>query len=329
MRTTTFDRRAIPIVVVLVVFHSSPQRAASQDLSSADLLPVSDLHTTVERPLQQRLKAAFPQSFREGVDMLWEPGEGWVSPEVFNWWASRVEIRGLNEAAAERMFSRISERSPVFSSPHSKQTCAVVGASRNLLNSDYGRQIDAHDVVIRVNRAPTEEFKSDVGEKTTHHVMWPTNFGKDLADRRAVLLFNPLTLHTENLFDWILELVEQVLPWDAGRVRIIHPEFVKYLHEGWLEARGGFPSTGFTAMMVAVHICDEVDVFGFGADAEGRWDRYYEDEVNEMTDLHPADVEGRIRRELAGKGILRVFLGSRSESGAELLESPADAPHPG
>ena len=55
----------------------------------------------------------------------------------------------------------------------------------------------------------------------------------------------------------------------------------------------------------------------FGADAQGRWDRYYEDDPMEPTDQHPADFEGRLRREMEDKGILKVFLGNRSENGVE------------
>jgi hypothetical protein len=73
-----------------------------------------------------------------------------------------------------------------------------------------------------------------------------------------------------------------------------------------------------------VHVCDEVDVFGFGADSEGRWDRYYEDDPVVPSDLHPADLEGRLRREMEDKGILRVFLGNRSENGIEFPGFDAD-----
>ena len=312
------SRRLVALTAgfVILVF-LAPLRAAAQESGSPDRQEEPNLETSVRRPSQQRLEAAFPDSFREGVDIFWEPPDGWVSPEVFDWWVSRVEPKGLTREAAQRMFSRISGRSPVFSMSSRRQICAVVGASRNLLGSRYGPLIDAHDVVIRVNRAPTDDFRTDVGSKTTHHVMWPTDRNEAQADRRAFLLMNPLTLHTEDLFDWILNLVEHDLPWDAGRVRIIHPEFVKYLHEDWTKERGYFPSTGFIALMIAVHICDDVDVFGFGADAQGRWDRYYEDDPMEPTDQHPADFEGRLRREMEDKGILKVFLGNRSENGVE------------
>jgi len=324
MKTRTSRRHALPLAAGLILTFLVPRATVAQDRSSSKPHEFDNLETSVRGGLQQSLQAAFPDSFREGVDIFWGPGDGWVSPEVFNWWASRVDPRGLNQDAATRMFSRISGRSPVFSIPRRRQICAVVGASRNLLGSRYGNLIDAHNVVFRVNRAPTADFHRDVGEKTTHHITWPTDFGKGMADRRAYLLLNPMTVATENLFDWIVSLVEDSLRWDPGRVRIIHPEFVKYIYEDWMDERGQFPSTGFIALMIAVHVCDDVDVFGFGADADGRWDRYYEDDPAVPTGLHPAEFEGEFRREMEDKGILKVFLGNRSESGVEFFDFELD-----
>jgi hypothetical protein len=273
---------AVVLVLVLLVLVRTPARGPvtperkpppKPDFSVSG--PFPNLKTSLRGPLQQKMQAAFPDSFREGVDVFLEARDGWVSDEVFDWWVSLVDAEGLTREGAERMFSRISDESPVFPYSHKRQICAVVGASGNLLGSRYGPLIDAHDLVFRVNRAPTDAFDSDVGCRTTHHVAWPTNLHPELADRRALLLWNPLTLHTPDLFDRMLFLAEEKMRWDPARVRVIHPEFVKYLHEGWMEEQGQFPSTGFIAMMLAVHVCDEVDVFGFGADALGRWDRYF------------------------------------------------------
>lgn len=301
----------------------APIRTRTHDATPVIPNSSANLETSLRGPLQRKLQAEYPDSFRVGVDIFLEPREGWVSQEVFDWWVARVNPEGLDRSGAERLFSRISSESPVFPRDE-RRICAVVGASRNLLGSGYGRLIDAHDVVFRVNRAPTEDYDSDVGEKTTHHVAWPTDLSPSVADRWAFLLFNPLTLHTPNLFDWMLTLVEHELPWPADRVRIINPEFVKYLDEYWTKGRGDFPSTGLIAMMVALHVCDEVDIFGFGADAAGRWDRYYEDNPKEPTGLHPADFEGQLRQDMEERGILKVFLGNRSADGVKFQSFMTD-----
>ena len=283
--------------------------------------------TSSNEPLQRALGTAFPDSFRDGIDIFWEPSDDWISPEVFEWWVSHLEegdVNGLTREAAERMFSYFSEDGPVFSGPDPRRICAVVGASGNLLESGYGDLIDGHDFVFRVNRAQTDRFESDVGEKTTHHVIWPRELEEWQFNRESNLLITPVSANTKDVFDRIVNLVVDDFRWDPRRVRIIHPEFVKYVHEEWTDGRMTYPSTGFIALMIALHVCDEVDVFGFGADAAGRWDRYYEDVPEDVSQFHPADIEARLMREMEEKGILRIYRGNRREPSAGADTSSQD-----
>ena len=302
---------AIVFQVLLV-----PQPLAAQ-VGIAAVPPADfDLKSSLWGPLQRKLEAAYPASFEIGVEVFWEPHDGWVTPEVLDWWAHRItieDLEGVNPKAAKRMLWRVPEASPVFRKPPGRRLCAVVGASRNLLGSSYGDLIDAHDMVFRVNRAPTEKYATDVGKDTTHHVMWPRELEEWEFDRNAFLLMTPIAASNPDIFDGIVRLAEHDLGWDLGRVRIIHPEFVRYVHQNWTEDRGGYPSTGFIALMIALHVCDEVDVFGFGADAQGRWDRYYQDNPDDVRKFHPTDFEGQLRREMEKNGILKVFQGSRRE----------------
>lgn len=47
---------------------------------------------------------------------------------------------------------------------------AIVGSSGSLKNSGLGNIIDGYDVVIRFNRAPTDGYENDVGQKTSLRV---------------------------------------------------------------------------------------------------------------------------------------------------------------
>ena len=49
--------------------------------------------------------------------------------------------------------------------------CAVVGNSANLLHYRNGANVDAHDMVIRLNDAPTMGFEEFVGSKTTFRLV--------------------------------------------------------------------------------------------------------------------------------------------------------------
>jgi hypothetical protein len=317
MRVESVRRPVFPAVVFVAAFLLLPCPTLAQNWPGETEALADDLRTSVKGPLQERLAQAYPNSFQQGVDIFWEPRDGWVSDDVFNWWFSIVpeeDRGGINREGAERMFSRFPNQGRVFSLSKKRRLCAVVGPSRNLLESRYGHLIDAHDVVIRINRAPTDDYDSDVGDRTTHHLMWPRKLEEGQFDRRAFLLMTPVAFNTQDIFGRIIELVLG-FEWDPELVRFIHPAFVKYLHENWTEERGYYPSTGFIALMLALHVCDEVDVFGFGADALGRWDRYYSDGAVDESAFHPGDYEGQLRREMEARGLLKVFRGSRAERG--------------
>lgn len=56
-------------------------------------------------------------------------------------------------------------------------SCAVVGNSNNLENRNFGIEIDEHDIVIRFSCAPTKNFESDVGSKTSFRFVYPEAMG--------------------------------------------------------------------------------------------------------------------------------------------------------
>ena len=75
-------------------------------------------------------------------------------------------------------------------------SCAVVGSAGKLRGAAFGKAIDAHEAVIRVNAAPVRGFESAVGSRTTWRVhvrppvsnLWVTTCAAALA---VWLLFCP------------------------------------------------------------------------------------------------------------------------------------------
>lgn len=57
------------------------------------------------------------------------------------------------------------------------KTCAVVGSSGLLLAREAGPEVDAHDAVIRFNRAPALGFEAFVGRRTTLRLVNRQHFG--------------------------------------------------------------------------------------------------------------------------------------------------------
>lgn len=51
-----------------------------------------------------------------------------------------------------------------------------------------------------------------------------------------------------------------VAPLLSTQVLILSPAFLKYIHDNWTQHHGRYPSTGFTALLFALHACQQVSV---------------------------------------------------------------------
>ncbi|KAL0993378.1 hypothetical protein UPYG_G00106990 [Umbra pygmaea] len=169
------------------------------------------------------------------------------------------------------------------SGPERCRTCAVVGNSGNLKGSHYGALIDFCDTIIRINKALTSGFEEDVGCRTTHHIMYPES-AIDLNSTTHLILFPFKTLDLQWLPGAITNgstitfghsPIPSKINANKDLVLVLHPRFMKYVHEVWLNYQGNYPSSGFMALILALHICDEVKVFGFGPDKEGNIHHYF------------------------------------------------------
>jgi len=97
-------------------------------------------------------------------------------------------VTGLSRLHVDRRYRRAFEHN--IRSQHAgtiidsmrKGSCAIVGNSGLLLKTTYGAMIDLHDVVIRMNLAPTTGYERHVGEKTSVRVL-NNALGKVLTDK--------------------------------------------------------------------------------------------------------------------------------------------------
>ncbi|KAK2830080.1 hypothetical protein Q5P01_018011 [Channa striata] len=198
-------------------------------------------------------------------------------------------------------------------SPNRYRFCAVVGNSVNLKGSRYGPLIDFHDIVIRINHGSTKGYESDVGTKTTHHVMYPESAVQ--LDNTTHLVFTPFKmkdlLWLQKTFTVGKKSVKSKTIANKDLVMIFNPAFMKYIHENWLDKRGKYPSTGFLTLALSIKICDKVSVFGFGADSDGNWSHYFEKLRNKKlkTGPHSGMYEYEIIQKLHKFGKINLFRG--------------------
>ncbi|XP_075968956.1 CMP-N-acetylneuraminate-beta-galactosamide-alpha-2,3-sialyltransferase 1-like [Anarhichas minor] len=238
-----------------------------------------------------------------------------LSEDNFDWWKhiqGRGQIMSVYREKVERLFQLVPASAHVeASSPDRCRTCAVVGNSGTLMKSHYGPLIDFQDVVIRINRGQTKGYEADVGTRTTHRVMYPES-AVDIDNTTIPVLF-PFKLTD---FDWFTKALS---PGPSGRkskfnkdlVMLLNPAFMRYVHDVWLQKKGHYPSTGFMTVVLALHLCDEVHVFGFGADSDGNWSHYWTKlmDKNLKTGGHPGGEEYKMIVELSKHQILTFYTG--------------------
>ncbi|XP_038580007.1 CMP-N-acetylneuraminate-beta-galactosamide-alpha-2,3-sialyltransferase 1-like [Micropterus salmoides] len=250
-----------------------------------------------------------------------------LSEDAFNWW-KRLQAERHDFSTYKTTVDRLFEMFPsspdvIKPSPDLCRSCAVVGNSGNLKQSRYGPLIDLHDVIIRINHGPTKGFEADVGTRTTHHVMYPES-AVDLDNNTHLVLF-PFKIQD---LEWLIKAfstgftgrsyvpVKSNIKANKDLVMVINPAFMRYVHDMWLQKKGSYPSTGFMTLILALHICDEVRVFGYGADKYGNWNHYWEKlkDTKFKTGKHPGSHEYGIIEELAEKQKIMFFTGRRSFS---------------
>ncbi|NXI41922.1 SIA4B sialyltransferase, partial [Galbula dea] len=238
-----------------------------------------------------------------------------LSSDVIQWW---LTLQGPPRGG--QLQDIIRQLFSVLQAPKSTvwdlcrcRTCAVVGNSGRLKGSGHGLRIDAHDWVLRMNRAKIVGFELDVGMRTTHHFMYPESAVNLRPGVHLVLVpFKPLDLQwvasafsTGELTHTYVR-VKQFIKADRHKVLILSPAFLKYIHDNWTQHHGRYPSTGFTALLFALHTCQQVSVFGFGADSEGNWHHYWEKNhwsgVFRRTKVHDAGLEFSVIERLAAEG---------------------------
>ncbi|XP_018526137.1 CMP-N-acetylneuraminate-beta-galactosamide-alpha-2,3-sialyltransferase 1 isoform X2 [Lates calcarifer] len=241
-----------------------------------------------------------------------------ITEDIFNWW-KRLQGEKRNFTYYNEAVDTVFKVIPPFPdfaepSPDRCKICAVVGNSANLKGSRYGPLIDFHDIVIRINRGRTKGYEADVGTKTTYHIMYPES-ATYLENTTRLIMFP----FKSSDFLWLMKklnpgengAVNSKLIANKNLVAILSPEFMKYVHEAWLGNKGYYPSTGFLTFALSLFLCDEVTVFGFGADSDGNWSHYFErlGNKNLKTGAHPGGYEYDVMVQLDKKKKIRFFKG--------------------
>uniref|UniRef100_A0A4W3K137 CMP-N-acetylneuraminate-beta-galactosamide-alpha-2,3-sialyltransferase 2 n=1 Tax=Callorhinchus milii TaxID=7868 RepID=A0A4W3K137_CALMI len=268
----------------------------------------------------------FDERFNSSVEPLLSTKNSWIHPDALHWWM--VSDAGLSWAVLRAQhYSRILVSPKILWNPvaqclqHSarkrEDLGSIPGQGEKLGKFPYSTHLCLPVTFVpRMNRAAIAGFEPDVGTRTTHHFMYPES-ARDLQPHVYLVLvpFKLLDLMwlSSALSSGTYTRVKRYIKADRDKVLVIHPEFFKYVHENWTERHGRYPSTGLLTLVFALHLCDQVSVFGYGADIRGNWHHYWEKNryagAFRATGVHHAGFERQVITQLAIGGKIRLYPG--------------------
>jgi len=198
------------------------------------------------------------------------------------------------------------------------QTCAVVGSGASLQGKAFGPCIDSHDAVFRMNSHPTMGFETDVGNKTTFRLIYPESSTLlwDPRETADIYVLVPFKAADRVWFDCFLasqnpchcvaaRTRENRLPfWSKSACsEATNPYGVAAVlsnderdMEGACARATGLekrPSIGFTSVILALSVCDAIDVYGM--DSSNRYHTQDPAKVNYTSTASDHDFQGEHR----------------------------------
>ncbi|XP_071795098.1 alpha-N-acetylgalactosaminide alpha-2,6-sialyltransferase 2-like isoform X2 [Asterias amurensis] len=217
--------------------------------------------------------------------------------------------------------------------------CAVIGNGGILNGSKKGSEIDAHEYVFRVNVAVTEGHEEDVGTKTSFYCAAFRSLSNSLMSGRPFgfkappyqkgirYVFFPKTKWAYLYLNAVLSGQEAPNNPVDGRsppnfpkaltaedVKLVHPDFERYLKFKWVNSSRKYhevhrPSTGAIMLLLALHTCDEVNVYGFAGSYEKYSEYYYDTKFRKHVQYanHDSNAEKELWITLHNMGIINLY----------------------
>lgn len=275
--------------------------------------------------------------------------------QTFKTFVPKAEVGEVNTEILKKKWKHkrklcpVDDLDPTFRIMTKQAKCAIVGNSGILLGSNCGKDIDAHDFVLRANLAKLNGYTNDVGNKTSVMMI-----NVSLVRKLYKILTgssNKSETEKENMFRYF-QSIQGAAIWypkaTGGDIAKQLQEIATVLIKEKIPLQFGFsitsaagetkrkwktkklPSTGMIALTVAQSFCRNITLFGFYPyqnDSSGArvLHHYYEpNRTSFHTDVHNFDEEYKMLGTLHDKHVLRRVVGPCKVSGkAQMHQIPS------
>ncbi|KAM8851688.1 ST3 beta-galactoside alpha-2,3-sialyltransferase 7 isoform 2-T2 [Synchiropus picturatus] len=211
--------------------------------------------------------------------------------------------------------------------------CVVVGSGGVLHGSHLGSHIDQYDIIIRLNNAPVLGFERDAGSRTTIRLVYPEaapHFAHDYRNTSiiALVVFKSLDL------DWLTSIITKQplslwsrmwfwrevvddIPLEPVNFRVLNPEIIQRTGRVLQEyaQKQMLPTLGASAVVMALQLCDQVSLAGFGYNMQQPQTRLHYYETIRMGAMkaqvvHDVSAEKHFLRDLVAAGAVTDLTGA-------------------
>ena len=208
--------------------------------------------------------------------------------------------------------------------------CAVVASGATLQGASLGKKIDEHQVVVRINQAPTASSKRIVGSKTSIRLinnLWTKSYAKADLRRKAVESGSSSTPVEGNLTIYVtrpsaddyMKLLRHSQQFRKDvELRIVSSRIVSMVRDrllapyrkklemagvdefkaALLEGRDT-PSSGLVAVFLMIQLCGSVTAYGFSGINDGSKYHYWKSNRQYQNRTHSFSAERALLRRLA------------------------------
>ena len=176
---------------------------------------------------------------------------------------------------------------------------AIVGSSGILLNTEFGQEIDDHDVVVRFNVAKTDGYEKHVGSRTDIRVMnghtWAGTTSKDIFpefDDKFTSKLRDTTLIIKGDYNDNQKKLGHQNTHPSNAIIIIDVPFL--LSCARAVKSKSIPTCGIITIILLSELTDKLDCYGFNFYRDNWCDKHYWEKINEYDQGKHHDISTEI-----------------------------------